>query len=275
MAGNSKTKKGFPDYDNPPVIEVVCGVLFRPMGKFLTPHVGLLWEKYRDEYPECSEVAPLDPVIERFEEPPQISLEIANVPPLPRVWFVHKEGRGIIQVQRDRFLHNWRKTKPEDLYPRYHTVKEMYKDRFLKFRDFLEENELGTMEPLQYEMTYVNHIPQGQGWQTFGDIASLFPDFSFDAKKSRFLPEPNTLNWRTTFILPENAARMHVVIRNVKMRESGQPMILLELTVRGIGQDKTLEGMFSWFDLAREWIVCGFADITAERVQREIWKRKR
>ncbi len=274
MVGHSKVGKVFPEYDNPPVIEVVCGALFRPISKFLTPHVGLLWEKYRDEYPECSEVAPLGPIIERFEEPPQMTLEIANVPPLPRVWFVHREGNGLIQVQRDRFLHNWKKAKPEESYPRYHTVKKRYNDSFLKFQNFLEENDLGAIEPLQYEMTYINHIPQGEGWKTFGDIAALFPDFSFDAKKTRFLPKPNALNWRTTFVLPENAARMHVVIRNVKMREGGQLIILLELTVRGIGQDKSTEGMLSWFDLAREWIVCGFADITAEKVQREIWKRK-
>ena len=59
------------------------------------------------------------------------------------------------------------------------------------------------------------------------------------------------------------------------MRNSGQPIILLDLTVRGIGKDKSIEGMWDWFDLAREWIVCGFADLTGERVQTEVWKRKR
>ena len=69
----------------------------------------------------------------------------------------------------------------------------------------------------------------------------------------RFLPEPERLNWRTSFLLPDKAGRMHVTIRNGKKRDDGKPMIILDLTVRGIGK----EGMEVWFDLAREWIVCG------------------
>ena len=47
-------------------------------------------------------------------------------------------------------------------------------------------------------------------------------------------------------------------------------MILLDLTVRGIGK----EGMEAWFDLAREWIVCGFADLTGDEIQKTIWGRR-
>lgn len=270
---DSEGVKEYPDYEKPPVIEVVCGVLFRPLSGFLTPHVGLLWEKYRDEYPECSEVAPLGPMIESFEESPQITFEIANIPPLPRVWFVHKNGNRVIQIQRDRFLHNWRKAKSEENYPRYHVVKDMYQKSFSKFQAFLGENGIPAIEPLQYEMTYINHIAKGDGWERLGKIGKLFPDFTFNSRRGRFLPEPNTINWRTTFILPQNAARMHVIIRTVKMRESGKPVILLELKVRGIGNDRSTEGMWTWLDLAREWIVRGFSDITSEKVQREAWRR--
>lgn len=267
--------KEYPDYEKPPVIEVVCGVLFKPLSGFLTPHVGLLWEKYRDEYPECSEVAPLDRILESFEESPQITFEIANIPPLPRVWFVHKDGNRVIQIQRDRFLHNWRKAKSGGDYPRYGVVKDMYQKSFSKFQAFLGENGISPIEPLQYEMTYINHIAKGEGWESLGEIGRLFPDFTFDSKRGRFLPEPNTINWRTTFVLPQNAARMHVVIRTVKMRDIGKPVILLELKVRGIGNDRSTEGMWAWFDLAREWIVRGFSDLTADKVQGDVWRRIR
>lgn len=263
----------YPDYEKPPVIEVVCGVLFKPLSGFLTPHVGLLWEKYRGEYPDCSEVAPLGPMLESFEETPQMSLEILNVPPLPRVWFVHKDGNRVIQIQRDRFLHNWRKAKSEEDYPRYHFVKDMFQKSFSKFESFLADNGISAIEPLQYEMTYISHIAKGDGWESLGEIGKLFPDFNFDSKRRRFLPEPDTINWRTTFVLPQNAARMHVVIRNVRMRDSGKPVILLELKVRGIGTDRSIRGMWGWFDLAREWIVCGFSDLTADKVQREVWRK--
>ena len=61
-----KISKNFPDFKNPPVIEVVCGIHFKSLNNLLAPHLGLLWEKYKSEYPFCQEVAPIAPAIERF-----------------------------------------------------------------------------------------------------------------------------------------------------------------------------------------------------------------
>lgn len=203
-----------------------------------------------------------------------MTLEIGNVPPLPRIWFESEGGNGLIQVQRDRFLHNWRKMNPEDEYPRYHKVKQMFKDHLSQFEIFLEESKLGIIEPLQYEMTYINHILQREGWDRLGEIGNVFPDFAFRMEKDRFLPEPAGVNLRTSFILPEGKGRMHVMIRHAQLRDTGRPLLILELTVRGICTDKSPEGMWDWFDLAREWIVRGFDDLTGEEVQNNIWKRK-
>ena len=91
-----KTIQNFPSYENPPVIEVVCGVLFKPLEALLAPHLGLLWEKYKSEYPNCREVAPLTPVIERFEGQAEMKLLFTDIPPLPRIWFTRSEDNGII-----------------------------------------------------------------------------------------------------------------------------------------------------------------------------------
>lgn len=269
----SKTD-GFPSYENPPVIEVVCGVLFKSIESLLAPHLGVVWERYKSEYPNCREVPPLTPVIERFDEPREAQFIFSDKPPLPRIWFVHSEGRGIIQIQRDRFLHNWKKVRPEDEYPRYHNVIGMFKDRLGQFRSFLFDNKLGDIEPLQYEMTYVNHIPQGEGWRTTREIGKIFPDYGIREDNQRFLQEPEGINWNTTFILPDQAGRLHVKIRNGMSLEYNVPILMIELTVRGIGKDKSQEDMWAWFDLAREWIVRGFADLTSEEIQKNIWRRR-
>jgi len=146
--------------------------------------------KYKPNYPICREVPPLTPVIEHFGEPPPVDIHLTDVPPLPRIWFVHREDNGIIQVQQDRFLHNWKRAKPEDEYPRYPKVIKLFKDRLSKFRLFLKENELGFIEPLQYEMTYINHIPEGDGWVDMSNVGDVFPDFALRANKDRFLPGP-------------------------------------------------------------------------------------
>ena len=270
----TETSYKFPDYDNPPVIEVVCGIHFKPINEFLAPHLGLLWEKFRSDYPICQEVAPLSPVIERFGGDQRFGLEIHDVPPLPRIWFVHKKDTGIIQIQRDRFLHNWRKMRPEDEYPRYPNVIKMFIDRLSQFKKFLIVNEFEDLEPLQFEMTYINHIWQGEAWTNLKEVGKVFPDFNLRYDKKRFLPEPESINWRTSFVLPQEEGRLNATIRNGKHRETGQPMISLDLTVRGIGEDKTKEGMLTWFDLARKWIVLGFEDLTGSEIQEKIWGKR-
>jgi uncharacterized protein (TIGR04255 family) len=259
----------FPDYDNPPVIEVVCGVHFKSINNLLAPHLGLLWEKFKADYPNCREVAPLAPVIEEFREEKQFNIEFQEVPPLPRIWFIHKNNNGILQVQRDRFLHNWRKIKPEEEYPRYPKVIEMFKSMLSLFEFFLHENKFEKLTPLQYEMTYINHIVEGKGWSKLSEIGKVLPDFSFRQNPKRFLPDPEIINWRTSFLLPDEAGRMHVTIRNGSRKEGGEPLLLLDLTVRGLGNGD----MESWFNLARKWIVCGFADLTGDKIQKEIWGR--
>jgi uncharacterized protein (TIGR04255 family) len=264
------------DFETPPVTEVVCGITFKPFENMLSPHFGLLWEKYKNDYPKCREVAPLTPIIERFEDAPSPSpdFELRDTPPLPRIWFVHKNETAIIQVQRDRFLHNWRKMEEDDEYPRYDTVIEMFKDHFDTFKNFLREQEFGTLNPLQYEMTYINHIPQGEAWESMNDINKVFSDFSFDSNLKNFLPSPEVVNFRISFKMPENSGRLHAIIRNGKFRNTGKPMLLLELTARGISLDKSTESMWGWFDMAREWIAYGFADLTNKEAQKRIWKRK-
>ncbi len=269
---DNKTNE-FPSYENPPVIEVVCGVLFKSIESLLAPHLGVIWEKYKSEYPNCQEVPPLTPVIERFEGPAEAQFTFSDKPPLPRIWFIHSDGRGIIQIQRDSFLHNWKKVQPEDEYPRYHQVIEMFKDRLENFQSFLKENELGPIEPLQYEMTYVNHIPQNELWMAMKEIGNVFPDHTNRKGNHTFLPEPEGINWNTTFILPNQVGRLHIKIRNGISQETKIPLLMMESTVRGIGKDKSPEGMWGWFDLAREWIVRGFADLTSEEIQKKIWRK--
>jgi uncharacterized protein (TIGR04255 family) len=271
------TSQGLPKYDKPPVIEVVCGILFRSIEDLLAPHLGLLWEKFRPEYSTCQEVPPIAPTIEHFEDSPQqVQLQFSNKPPLPRIWFLHPDG-SIIQVQRDRFLYNWKKMRPEDKYPHYSEVVEKFKNHLSSFQGFLKEQELGVVEPLQYEMTYVNLIPEGEAWQTTSDTGAVFPDFTWQPKSprgdaQRFLSLPEGINWRTSFVLPNNMGRLHVHIQKGQLRENGQQVFRFELTARGIGENKSLESMPNWFDFAHESIVRGFADLTGYQVQRDVWK---
>ena len=99
--------KNLPKYENPPVIELVCGILFEPLQKFVTPHFGLLWDKFKDEYPIPKDVAPLPPVVETFENSSATSrVRWEEFTLSPRIWLERQDGIGLIQIQKDRFLHN-------------------------------------------------------------------------------------------------------------------------------------------------------------------------
>lgn len=264
-----------PEYENPPVIEVVCGVLFRPIEGFMAPHLGLLWELYKPDYPRCKEVPPLAPVIELFDKPPTVKLELAELPPLPRIWFEHATGNEIIQVQRDRFHYNWRKVRSEDEYPRYPQVLHAFEQRLSTFVNFVSDSELALITPIQYELSYINHIPRGDGWNALLDIGNVFPDFAWRARHGRLLSDFEDINWRTKFELPEQQGRLHVAIRYATRQDDNRPVLLFELTARGIGKDQSLKKSREWFDLAREWIVRGFTDLTGEALQKDVWRRIR
>jgi uncharacterized protein (TIGR04255 family) len=263
--------KFFPGYEKPPINEVVCGILFDPLQSFLTPHVGLLWRKFDDDYPYCQDLAPLTPSIEIIDESPEIRFALSDIPPLPRVWFINASGNEIIQIQRDRFLHNWRKMDSQDAYPRYKNIIQKFKNHLSSFESFLKEASLEQISPLQYELTYVNHILQGEGWDTYKDVGKVFPYFSGQVSQNQF-PEFEAINWRTTFPLPDRAGRLHVTIRNGIRQEDNRHLFVFELTARGIERDQSNEGMWRWFQLANEFIVNSFVELTDKEIQKNVWR---
>lgn len=264
-----------PEYDNPPVTEVVCGVLFRELDQLRAAHLGKLWDKLQPQYTGVREVSPLAPTVEVFGETPAHQLRLIDVPPLARTWLMTPSENGIVQIQRDRFLHNWKKVAPEDEYPRYSKVIQMFWDHLSTFREFLDEYRIGTLHPLQYEITYVNHIPLGEGCNSLDEIGNVFPDFARQQAHGRFLPTPDQVNWRTAFTLPEQNGRLHTIVRHTQRLPDKKPRLLFELTARGFPGDPAPEARTRWFELAHEWIVRGFTDLTSESVRKNVWRQTR
>ena len=57
-----------PHYDEPPVTEVAFSVLFLPLEGLLSPHIGLLWERFQPEYPYCTDSNPIVPELQAIEK---------------------------------------------------------------------------------------------------------------------------------------------------------------------------------------------------------------
>ena len=266
MSGLENKYKEFPDFEKPPIGEVVCGLVFEKIESFKGPHLGLFWQKVREAFPKCEHAPPLD-----FR--PE-SLELMKNLPLPRIWFINEHDNMLIQLQNDRIFYNWRKTREDEPYPRYRIIIKAFEHNLKVFHKFLEEEGLGTIKPVSCELSYINHIPKGDGWETLSDIHEVFPDLDWrpGSEGERFLPEPRTIAWNTVFLL-EDKGSLNVSLDYGLRRPDKTPVLVLKLTAIGLGANKTMEVVWDWFELAHKWIVCGFSDLTGPMVQKEVWKR--
>lgn len=274
---SEKIKKLLPDYEYPPLTEVVCGTQFKPLHSFLAAHVGRLWSRFEKEFPNVQEVSPISPIIERFEEftePFEMGIKITDKPPLPRTWFINQTGSLLIQTQQDRFLLNWRKMRPDDEYPRYEKVIASFWKHIKTFEDFVEEGDFGPLEFNQYELSYINLISEPEnGGMSPHEVGSAFRDIKWDLG-TRDLPHPESINATYSFAFPEERIRLHSKIRTAIRAKEKTPVIRLEITARGMPDNKSQDERMLWFDKAHERIVCAFADLTQVDIQKNYWKRK-
>jgi uncharacterized protein (TIGR04255 family) len=266
-----------PDFERPPVVEVALSIQFKELSKFQTPYAGFLWEEFRADYPQLDEKPPLPHLVETFPEPsqPQFTAFLGELPPPRRLVFMTSRGGNLVQIQPDRFVHNWRKMSEEDDYPRYDKVRDLSLKQWAKFTAFAGRHDLGEVEPDQYEMTYVNHFPQGEAWNTLADVPRLIRDLAWEPE-GRFLPVPEGIVFRRSFILAREWGRLHSTLRRGQRKTDGRDVLVLELTARGYplsADPREGKAMLDWFDLAHESIVRGFADLTTSEAQQTFWRR--
>lgn len=253
-----------PSYKQPPVDEVVCGLRFEPLKKLKIPHIGVLWEKFRNEFPTVQHVIPIS-------TDASFVVDEATGVPLPRIWFISKVDNELIQFQSDRFYYNWRQRG--DDYPRYPSIIKKFEKAKSQLEAFTNELELGTITPLECDLTYINHIPIGHGWQNIDDLSKVIRDFPWQKGKHNFLPNPANIAWQARFELPDGKGWLNVKLNQAK-RKDGVLNLVLELGAKGLGEEKTEKAIRNWFDVAHEWIVRGFTDLTVKEVQENIWKRE-
>ena len=264
-----------PEYEKPPLIEVICGVQFEALEAMFAAHVGMLWSRFRNDFPIVQEVPPLADVFEHFDDGTQdTGVTFSAKPPLPRTWFVSRNKNLIVQTQRDRFMHNWRKVLDTDEYPRFERVFKSFQDRLAVFEDFAEQSGFGELAFNQFEMTYVNVLAADNGSLQVGRVGEYFKDISWE-NGGRSLPSPESMSLVFTFSYPDDRIRLHIKAQTAERGATKDPVIRLELTARGMPKEKSKQAMNEWFSAAHERIVFAFADISAEEVQQKHWKRIR
>lgn len=267
-----------PDFINPPVIETVLSLQFAPLEKFGIPHFGLYWGKIRNQYPRFDLRPPIASVTEEFEPSPinqKIGIRVAAsfpVVPLVRCWYIDESENRLLQVQNDRFVCNWRKVKGDEVYPRYEGIRDRFKEEWIRFGSFLREENLGTPEVNQCEVTYVNHIEYNLGWEGYSELSRVIACWK-GYHSGTFLPSPEKVTLNARYLLPAKEGRLHISLEPVLRSRDVIEVLQLNLTARGAPSSSSVEDIFRWLDLGRDWVVRGFTDFTTEHMHR-LWGRK-
>ena len=263
-----------PDFGKPPVVETVLDVGFLPLAGWGIPHFGLFWQTIKDTYPSFQDQPPVILQKERFgeeaQQPLSLAFELINQPEA-RCWFINESQTRLIQVQRDRFIHNWRKMEGKERYPHYEeAVRPAFESEWNRFCEFLLREGLGPPDVQQCEVQYVNHIPLN-GWKTFTDVIESLSNWP-GAEHAGFLPAPESLVAITSYLMPGNAGRLRIVIEPAVRSSDGSVILQLKLIARGKPESSGAADILNWFDLGREWIVRGFTDFTSPGMHK-IWER--
>ncbi|MCA9664091.1 MAG: TIGR04255 family protein [Myxococcales bacterium] len=250
-----------PDYQYPPVIEVVVGVQFEPMTWLRSAHVGKFWQLLDTRYVTTADVPRLPP---RGEAGVRWS-------PLPRTHFVSDDDAWVVQLQDDRFLQNWRLTRDEDEYPHFEAIYAEFSRNLELWRSFCSDVGEGELAITHAEVSYVNHIPEGAGWHRLDEIGEVFADLAWRRESNRYLPAPNSVQWTAEFPLAEASGTLRIAIKHGRNRRSQDGVLLCELVAAGQLGELPLE---QWLYEGRCAIVRGFTDLITEDVQREQFGRK-
>lgn len=268
-------RSALPKFQRPPVSEVALAVQFTPLKEWRSPHAGIYWGRIQGNYPKTESHPPLPPQIEKFDAEfpgaPQFHMEIVS-PERMRFWFLSEPPTYLIQVQSDRFIVNWRKLKDTEKYPEYsNTLRSRFKEEWQEFCQFLTDQKISVADVKQCELTYVNTISRGDGWNDSAEAMKLLRRW-WHEENGDFLPQPESLAISASFQMPEQRGRLHFTVQSVFSPLEQKDALQLQLVARGKPASSQMEDVLAWMDLAHEWIVQGFVDLTSP-LAHKLWKR--
>ena len=125
-----------PKFKRPAVIETLLGVQFGPLSGHSRYRTSVLfWSQIRSAYPNQEMKPPLGPEVEDFGmsvAPGGVKVMLSTEPEA-RCWFIDPSQTQLIQLQRDRFIRNWRKVTGQEPYPEYAFPKPRFAEDWARF----------------------------------------------------------------------------------------------------------------------------------------------
>jgi uncharacterized protein (TIGR04255 family) len=161
----------YPKLERPPVVEVVCGVVYEPIAQVDPFLMGVYWKRRHPFFEQRLLQPPL-------LDPPNVVLGLGIGP--VRSWLVSRDEVFVVQVQADRYYLNWRLRNGD--YPRFNDprpnapgILSRFLEEFRLFSEFLIE-EIGIAPKVQHlQLSKIDHFVEFQDWEGLSDLARILP----------------------------------------------------------------------------------------------------
>lgn len=257
-----------PKFHTPPVTEVFCGVQFDPLPGFSVAYYGRFWEQLKQTYPKSIDQAP---VMQNRGQSEFITGVVT-----PRIFLITESENRLLQLQPDRFMHNWRKQGIEqEGYPGFTSIADEFTTQLDALQTFLETENIGLPVIRAIELSFVNFIPAGDLWQNSNDIHQVFPTFSWqpagfhETNTTTYLDDvlstPVGLSWNMTFPGKKPAGGLHVMLTQCVFNDTQQGVLDFRLKFTGLPEETSPAGIRQWLNEAEKAMTQAFVALTSPK----------
>jgi uncharacterized protein (TIGR04255 family) len=259
--------KDLPNFDLPPLNELVLGVQYASIPGYSTVDAGAVWELFRSEFPVVQEQPLLPPQFETFggAQSSEIQIQFGPLAGPMRLWFVTEYGDHLLQFQPDRLLLNWRHNG-SSAYPHYEKIVSVFQECLEKLDLHVKSAKGYTLDINQVEITYVN-IVQFDDVTALSDWLKVVPSFEFPIE---------AFNLNFTEVLRDETskptARLHHNVRTLVSVDGRNNAFQLDMTYRGKPTHLGILGALDLLNNGRSAIVRRFTELTTKQAH-DTWKR--
>lgn len=266
-----------PKFSKPPVAELALGIQFNPLTSFNSIQAAAWRERIKVDFPAIEEHPELPDLIEGADlEQTKVRMQMIEGVPPRRFWFVNKAETELIQIQRSRFVYNWRKRSDGDQYPTYEALRKRVESQLKNFVEFIAAEKLGDFVPGMCEVTYINHITGSGVWTSHGEAAKVFSGLS-GKQTGDFLPKAESFGFSETYRIPvedaDKVGRLRVQADPSFFVLDKSPLFRMSVSARVAAQTADLAGVLDAMDIGHVWGTCGFAALTTKEMH-SAWEKK-
>jgi uncharacterized protein (TIGR04255 family) len=254
-------------FAKPPLVELVVSLFHLPIRELKAQHVGLYWNLIRDRFPLCEQ----KPVVVTEGQPFTPEYAEGELFPLARFWFFSEKHPTLIQLQRNAFMLNWRRTAEAE-YPHYEAVIKDFWEEIERYTGFVRDVVNGSLDVVQRcELTYVNLIEPNEFFSSPSDVAAVLPSLSGIRELATDGRELSGINATITYRV-SSSLLIDLTLRLGRRMDKDSVVLGFELKAHGTPSDLSPVGARAWYDAAHDATYRLFLNATSLQLQEKLWK---